>query len=326
MLGKTRWCAIAILAAMGSGVCLGQSKPAPGADRKGEEGFRALYTIDRDGSNVRFLAAAPGMICSSSPEWSHNGSFVALDAVPRIGELGDARLFAYAVEGPFKGTFKELGCGNVPSWSPDDRKIAFMVNVGNPCEAKPGIWIMDADGSNREWICPGWYPRWSPDGKRLHVYAYFEQAACIHLVDLKSRKIRKVLGEPMQVEFGGGTWSRDGKRIAFVGVRDGKQHLATVAVDGAWGSIRVLYREENAKRELIGPPAWSPDGKQIVLAIQHTDAPNPKNRRWGNTHLYSLSGEVPSAPARLERDEKGLMNRSPMWSPDSRALIFSSER
>ena len=299
-------------------------QPAPVADRKGEDGFRALFTMNRDGSGVEYLVAAPGMISSSSPEWSHDGTMIAFDAVPEVGELQKAHLIVYAAEGPFRGTFKDLGCGNTPSWSPDDRKIAYMVNGGNPCGSKDGTWVMDSDGTDRQWICRGWYPRWSPDGRLLCVYAY--SGDCLNIVDVGTGKIRKILGEPMKTAFGGATWSPDGERLVFVGTRDGKEHLATVGVDGSPDSIRVLYTEEDRHRSLIGPPSWSPDGKQIVFAIQDTDARDSKNRRWHHTYLYSISGEVPSAPTLLESAKNGLVNRSMMWSPDSEKIVFSSER
>ena len=299
-------------------------QPAPVADRKGEDGFRALFTMNRDGSGVQYLVAAPGMISSSSPEWSHDGTMIAFDAVPSVGALERAHLIVYAAEGPFQGTFKDLGCGNTPSWSPNDRRIAYMVNSGNPCGSKPGTWVMDSDGTDREWICPGWYPRWSPDGRLLCVYAY--SGDCLNIVDVGTGKIRKILGEPMKTAFGGATWSPDGERLVFVGTRDGKEHLATVGVDGSPDSIRVLYTEEDRHRSLIGPPSWSPDGKQIVFAIQDTDARDSKNRRWHHTYLYSISGEVPSAPTLLESAKNGLVNRSMMWSPDSEKIVFSSER
>src|SRR5262245_22134667 len=45
------------------------AKVAEGAIRRKEPGFRALYTMNRDGTNVEYLTAAPGMIASGSPEW-----------------------------------------------------------------------------------------------------------------------------------------------------------------------------------------------------------------------------------------------------------------
>ena len=108
----------------------------PLADRRGEEGYRALYTMNRDGSNVELLVAAPGMISTATPEWSHDGKMIACDAVPKVDAVSESHIFVYAVDGPFRGTAKNLGYGNVPTWSPDDRQIAFMLNDGSPAARK----------------------------------------------------------------------------------------------------------------------------------------------------------------------------------------------
>ncbi len=71
--------------------------------RRGETGFRALYTVDQDGLRAKYLVAAPGMISSATPEWSHDGKMVAFDAVADIDDVTKSELFVYAVEGPFKG-------------------------------------------------------------------------------------------------------------------------------------------------------------------------------------------------------------------------------
>ncbi len=300
-------------------------KDADEPTRRGEDGFRALYTIDRDGSKAKYLTAAPGMISSSSPEFSHDGTMVAFDAVGTVGSLGDCHLFVYALEGPFKGMFKDFGCGNVPTWSPDDKQIAYMLNPGNPCGVEWGTWIMNADGSQRKRLCNAWYPRFSPDGKLLQVYA--SQSSAIHVIEPNGRNERKIVGETMPVKYGGGTWSPDGNRIVFIGTRDGQEHLATVAVDDDdEKSIRILYTEQDEGRELIGPPAWSPDGKQIVLAIQDKRNSRRSSGRWHNTYLHSISAEVPDEPVLLQPTKAGLINRSPMWSPDGKTIVFSSER
>lgn len=291
-------------------------------NRKGEDGFRALYTMRRDGSGVRFLAAAPGMISSSSPEWSHDGRMVAFDAVPAVGALSEARIFVYAVEGPFKGTFQDLGCGNVPSWSPDDRQIAYMLNGGNPAGEKAGLWVMNSDGSNRRWLLEAWYGRWSPDGKSICAYSYQDDS--LRIIDVASNEAQPLLGGDTEVKFGGATWSPDGRRLVFVGAREGKEILATVNLKSA--AVRVLYREDSPYRALIGPPSWSPDGKQIVFAVEEKDKSETVSRRWAHTYIYSIAAEVPSAPVLLEKEKIGLVNRSMMWSPDSRRIVFSSER
>jgi Tol biopolymer transport system component len=50
-------------------------------------------------------------------------------------------------------------------WSPDGRKIAFM---GRPSTPPPGIFVMNADGSERRRLTQdGRNPAWSPDGQMI---------------------------------------------------------------------------------------------------------------------------------------------------------------
>ena len=294
--------------------------------RRGENGFRALYTMDRHGSNVEFLVAAPGMISSATPDVSHDGKMVAFDAVAQLEHFAESKIFIYAMEGPFRGEVRDLGYGNVPSWSPDDRRVAFMLNPGNPEDAKGGIWVMNADGSDRKWLCPGWYPSWSPDGKRLCVEAIFEQPNCLHIYDFDDKTSRKLLGEKWSVEYSGATWSPDGKQLVFIGKHGGREHLAVADLATGVASIKILYTEKDPQRKLIGPATSSPDGTQIVFAIQEIDRPKAIRRSWAGTYLYSIAAEVPSAPVLLEEDEVGVINRGMKWMPDSRKIVFSSER
>src|SRR5690606_13215610 len=61
---------------------------------------------------------------------------------------------------------------------------------------------------------------WSPDGKSLAVVSKRGGRDVIHLVNAKSGKVERVL-EPEVAAILSPDWSRDGKRIAFAGQRDG---------------------------------------------------------------------------------------------------------
>jgi Tol biopolymer transport system component len=296
-----------------------------GASRKGEKEFRAIYTVNPDGTDAEFLVAAPGMISSATPEWSKDGNMVAFDAIPQIDEFQLSHIFVYAVAGPFKGTMKDLGCGNVPSWSPDSRRIAFMLNGGNPCGDEGGIWIMNADGTGRRRIGNGNYARWSPDGKEICYHGYGGNGPALLFYNLETGATREILRKA-HIEFGGATWSPDSQKVVFIALVNGKQEVSTIDVDGNPGSLKVLYREARADKNLIGPPSWSPDGKKIVLSIQETGPQTPSRPEWMHTFLYTMSATEPSSPALLEKQMIGVINRGMMWAPDGKKIIFSSRR
>ena len=66
-------------------------------------------------------------------------------------------------------------------------------------------------------------------------------------------------------------WSPDGKRIAFLSDRDGKNAIWLIDPDG--GEPRKLTNEPAPIREFI----WSPDGKSI--AFIRFDEPTPDDER-----------------------------------------------
>lgn len=294
--------------------------------RRGEPAFRALYTVNRDGSDVQFLWAAPGMITSGTPQWSHDGRAIAIDSMPRTDAMQESRLWIYGVSGPFKGTVRYLGAGNTPTWSPDDSRLAYFVNPRNPDGAQPGVWTMNADGSERKWWGEGWYSRWSPNGKEICVFAHDTAPASLRLFNVATGEARSVLGGDIEVKFGGATWSPDGSRLVTLINRQGEQQLVTIDSEGDPDSIKVIYRETDPGKSLFGPPVMSPDGKQIVFGIQDLNEPDSGQRLWMNSYLYLVASHGLTPPDLLEGKKIGKINRSMDWSPDSRRIIFSSER
>lgn len=295
------------------------------ATRRGEREFRGIYTINPNGSDAEFLVAAPGMISNATPEWSKDGNMIAFDAIPQIDEFQLSHVFVYAVAGPFKGTLKDLGCGNVPTWSPDSRQIAYMLNDGNPCGEQRGVWIMNADGTGRRRIGDGSYIRWAPDGKEICYHGYSPTGEALFFYNPETGVTRSILNK-VNIAFGGATWSPDSKKVVFMALVNGKQEVSTIDVDGNPASLRVLYRETSLDKLLIGPPSWSPDGKTLVLSIQEVGPQTPSRPEWMHTFLYTMSAEVPSAPVLLEKQMIGEINRGMMWAPDGSKIIFSSRR
>jgi TolB protein len=82
------------------------------------------------------------------------------------------------------------GFNDLPSWSPDGRKIAFSSNPScmRPsygCLSRLQIYVMNSNGSHRQRLTrPGtirWFPRWSPEGRTI---AFASERGTKDVIDL----------------------------------------------------------------------------------------------------------------------------------------------
>lgn len=98
-------------------------------------------------------------------------------------------------------------------WSPDGRKIAFMLSE---YERGYSIWIMDADGGHPKLITKGGEYRlcWSPDGNEI---IYETRIGGPNSMQFELYKIRVEGGQPVRMNIQGRSaeFSPDGKRLAY---------------------------------------------------------------------------------------------------------------
>jgi TolB protein len=104
-------------------------------------------------------------------------------------------------------------------------------------------------------------------------------------------------------------WSPTGREVAYVSFEDRKpvvyiHHLAS-------GKRRVLsnYAGNNSA------PSWSPDGKELVLALSIS----------GNTQIYKINSNGGNL-TRLTNSRDGIIDTEPQFSPDGQAIYFTSDR
>ncbi len=145
--------------------------PPPRSSVEGER--MQLYMLDLLQGGNTLIADEPvrGLaLCGGPPKWSHNGSRIVFSATPG-NELHLSRLIAIEV---FDGrpVYRDLGPGNCPTFSGDDTKIAFLLNGGAIPGAAAGLWVMQADGSNRRRLGEFGAPFWSPDGREFLILSH----------------------------------------------------------------------------------------------------------------------------------------------------------
>jgi len=129
--------------------------------------------------------------------------------------------------------------------------------------------------------------------------------------DVGTRATRELTPARNNVLDGGGSWSPDGRRIAFerASIRDGRPATYRVhIVDNASGRVQVLASADGSFRA----PAWGPNGRIAVAAtyrnrscVTLVDAARRSTR-----DLY-----CPPAPTQIQRI---------VWSADRRSLLVEA--
>ena len=112
---------------------------------------------------------SPNLIRSSDPRWSNDGSrIIYAAATDRYWRR--ARLMSIDLrEADANPTLKDLGPGGCPTFSSDDKKIAFLLSANASPDEREGVWLMEADGSGRR--CAGDFgaPLFSRDGREFLI-------------------------------------------------------------------------------------------------------------------------------------------------------------
>jgi len=223
------------------------------SDRSDGSGVPLLYSMDPDGSDVRFMPISiPGPL-----GWP--------DVAPSGDRLLVSRESVYLVNADGTG-LQNLTPGDGNSrrgrWSPDGSLIAFESDRTSSSD----IWIMNADGTGQFNFTDSpedeYMAGWSPDGSSLvfsRVPADGANEARLFAMNSNGTGLRQLTDE-MEVLALGARYSPDGAWIVYERLSPGRTGIGLVRSDGS-GNHELI----GADTVGFGSPDWSPDGQQIAF-------------------------------------------------------------
>lgn len=289
------------LTAINTQAAEGIEKAAPAAAAAPATPKSSLYSMQADGKNWAKFFQFPQITAIGSPQFSHDGKYLAFDGwMADAGEgTSDSRLFVISAE---RDELWLLGNGSMPTWGPDNTKLAcsfYSGGVGIISIASQEIVTIDRNG---------WGTQWSPDGK-LIAYAVGTE---LKVYDLATKAARTVFnGEGQYTSLGwNGCWSPDSQRFLFMGTTsDNKKDVVSIAVNGADADLKKHLEKESLSAKF----AWHPTEPRLVFAKYS----NEQKR----SQLFEIDPTKPGPAKRLEGQDPTLDVMAPTWSPDGKRLL-----
>ena len=285
-------------------------------DRTQNRRNSSIWMANTDGARVPWqFTTSPQS--SNSPRWSPDGTSIAFlssrpETTPAPGasaastEQPRTQVYVLSMNGGEAKRLTNLKNGvSLFRWSPDGTRMVVVSRIG-PSDSRTGDSRDRSDvrhykNSSYKFNDTGWF-----DDRRTHLW----------IVDVNT-------GEAKQITKGDDwndsdpQWSPDGKRIAFVSNRTGKEYdenrnsdVWVINADGSGSLTKISDHDESDNQ-----PRWSPDGKTIAFAGEVHERDHPKI--W-------LAPATGGAASTLAANRLDLIPGGLEWSNDGKSLYFET--
>ena len=160
-----------------------------------------------------------------------------------------------------------------PTWSPDGKHFAYVTS--DRTRPKTDLYLGTFGEEDAELLPHCGSPAWSPDGSEIacHISPH-PQTSRLTFINVRTRETEQPLPtKALRWQFQP-SWSADGNRLAFSGIKDLLPVILDRDLHNAWRdkqAIFVVNRDGTGLRQLVeedGPyaqyPVLSPDGSEVL--------------------------------------------------------------